>query len=110
MSIQFEKKPFVFSFLNVRKAGTPQLLILEQSLIETFLNVYGANITLTLLCFSQLLADFHDYWKDCRTAFGLVKEELSHIVADSSFKFTPVEAVSCQVIFNGSIDNVSSLT
>ena len=40
----------------------------------------------------------------------MVKEELSHIVADSSFKFTPVEAVSCQVIFNGSIDNVSSLT
>lgn len=79
----------------LEKLGHPQLLILEQSLVKTFLNVYGAIITLTLLCFSQLLADFHDYWKDCRTAFGLVKEELSHIVADGSFKFTPVEAVSC---------------
>ena len=55
----------------LEKLGHPQLLILEQSLVKTFLNVYGAIITLTLLCFSQLLADFHDYWKDCRTAFGL---------------------------------------
>ena len=85
-------------------------MILKQSLVETFLNVYGANDTLTLLCFSQLLADFHDNWKDSWATFGLVEEELSHIVSDSTFKFTPVEAVSCQVIFNGSIDNVSSLT
>lgn len=79
----------------LEKLGHPQLLILEQSLVKTFLNVYGAIITLTLLCFSQLLADFHDYWKNRWATFGLVKEELSHIVADGTFKFTPVEAVSC---------------
>ncbi|AFJ83538.1 hypothetical protein SMQ301_1169 [Streptococcus thermophilus] len=34
MSIQFEKKPFVFSFLNDRKAGTAQLFLFQNSLMR----------------------------------------------------------------------------